>query len=183
MCRTWAVTSAGRCGARIARRLDVEVALLLCQWSRYAPASVSRPAARRVFSYEIDCPPIDPTPSLSELAILSRLLWRTSVIAPTELTVAGMRTGNKTFSARQIVSFREASRGEFARARGIRMKGLAEQDRRECGRRSSQFPTYFCHFPTQGIVPRTQNIGRHHLDRHANTGLGRIPRHAPRPHS
>jgi hypothetical protein len=42
--------------------------VILCARIRQATA------ARRVYSCEIDCPPIDPTPSLSELAIRSRAL-------------------------------------------------------------------------------------------------------------
>ena len=48
-----------------------------------------------VLVQETDCPPLDPTPSPSELAIRSRLRWPAWAIAWIAVTAAGMSTGNK----------------------------------------------------------------------------------------
>jgi hypothetical protein len=56
-----------------------------------------------VCSCEIDCPPIDPTPSPSELAIRSRLRWRAAAIACNAVMAAGMRTGDKTIKTNMAI--------------------------------------------------------------------------------
>jgi hypothetical protein len=56
-----------------------------------------------VRSCEIDCPPIDPTPSPSGLAIRSRLRWRAAAIAWNAVMAAGMRTGDKTIKRNMAI--------------------------------------------------------------------------------
>jgi hypothetical protein len=130
--------------------------VILCARIRQATA------ARRVCSCETDCPPLDPTPSPSELAIRSRLRWPASAIVWTAVTAAGMSTGNKmikrTIAIENMgvlsflrqggsVSFREASRGKIRSARGIRMMGPAETGSPTVPSRVLPFPDTVLTFP------------------------------------
>jgi hypothetical protein len=125
-------------------------------------------AARRVCSCEIDCPPLEPTPSPSELAIRSGLRWRASAIAPTAVTAAGTRTGNKTIKTTTaienmgVLSFlRKADRLIFVKQVAENPLGTRNSD--EGSRRTGSsimpsrvlpFPDTFLSFPDAGHAAR-----------------------------
>src|ERR1700733_9478022 len=125
-------------------------------------------AARRAYWCEIDCPPIEPTPSPSELAIRSGLRSRASAMAPTAVTAAGTRTGNKTIKRTMaivnmgVLSFlRKADR--LIVVKQVAENSLGTRNSDEGSRRtgssimrhgSCRFPTHFYHSPTPG-TPHT----------------------------
>jgi hypothetical protein len=151
-----------------------------------------------VCSCEIDCPPIEPTPSPSELAIRSGLRWRASAIAPTAVTAAGTRTGNKTIKTTMaienigVLSFlRKADRLIFVKQVAENSLGTRNSD--EGSRRTGSsimpsrflpFPDTFLSFPDTGHAAHAEGINRTsvRLLREARAARGQASRGAREQH-